>query len=82
MKWACTSQATAYKRTGEMLAESSLQVLQTSFGLYTTNAFAVHEIQSDTAFRDNKPTGKGYAEPIRTEHSVNTLQVDLHLLQC
>lgn len=82
MKWACASQATAFKTNGVMLTYSSLQVLQTSFSLYTTNAFAVHEMQSDTAFRGNKPSGKGCAEPIRTEHSVNTLEVDLHLLQC
>ncbi len=67
--------------TEGMLTDSSLQVLQTFLSLYTTNAFAAHEMQSDTAFRGNKLSGKGCAEPIRIEHSVNTLEVDLHLLQ-
>lgn len=82
MKQACVCQATAVEMNVGMLMDSSFQVLQTSLSLYTTNAFAAHEMQSDTAFRSNKLSGKGCAEPIRTEHSANTLEVNLHLLQC
>ncbi len=73
----CTSEAGMCQRSTAIdmnrgnANDSSLQVLQTFLSLYTTDAFAAHEMQSDTAFRGNKLSGKGCAEPIRIEHSVH-----------